>query len=67
MKFLEYLLGGRPMLRVGYGFPDQLTGKPVYIWMDCFGRYWMAMNKWGYPRASVPMHEDLLRKAGFVR
>ncbi len=40
------ILGGRPMICMGYHFTDIVSGKPVYKFIDKLGRIWMAEHKW---------------------
>lgn len=47
MSLLNRLTRGRPMERVRYAFPDNLTGRPVYYYRDGFGRLFMATSRWG--------------------
>jgi hypothetical protein len=48
--WMQRLLGGRPMMKVGYSFTDVVSGKRVYDWIDCFGRLWHSTNGWGWGR-----------------
>jgi hypothetical protein len=49
---LRYLLNGRPMERIAYCFIDIVVHKPMYVWRDCYGRYWMALTRWGWFRVA---------------
>lgn len=44
------MLGGRPMKKICYYFEDVVEGRPVYLWLDKLGRYWLAQTRWGWFR-----------------
>ncbi len=44
--FFRWLLGGRPMKRVGFAFTDRVSGRSVNYYRDRYGRYWMAEHGW---------------------
>lgn len=44
------LLGGRPMSYIQMLFRDQVTGKMVNLYVDVYGRTWMATSRWGWDR-----------------
>lgn len=46
----DWLVGGRPMQRLGFAFTDKVSGKPVFYWRDAFGREWMAEHRWAWFR-----------------
>jgi hypothetical protein len=48
--WLQKLLGGRPMTRVGYSFTDTVSHKRVYDFIDCYGRLFHAEDRWGIGR-----------------
>jgi hypothetical protein len=50
MIWLQKLLGGRPMLQVGENFRDKVLGKMVYDFIDCYGRMWLANDRWSFDR-----------------
>ena len=51
MKRLFYVItGGRPMICDGRAFTDIVSGKPVYYFIDLFGRRWLAEHKWAFFR-----------------
>lgn len=58
-EFIEKFLGGRPMQRIVYCFPDVVVHKPVYLWLDCYGRYWLATSKWGWFRVKSEHNTDI--------
>jgi len=47
MKILFKVTGGRPMRRVETLFIDVVSGESVGLYVDSFGRHWMATNSWG--------------------
>lgn len=51
------LTRGRPMTKYGYALTDQVTGEPVYFFVDAFGRNWMACHSWSLFR--VPVDREL--------
>lgn len=54
MRVLTWLLGGRPMtLVLPRYFTDSVAGKPVNIYRDTYGRYWMAFTRWSLFRVFV--------------
>lgn len=52
-KFFLKCLGGRPMQFICFSFQDTVSGKPVNYYKDCFNRYWMANDKWGWFRVKT--------------
>lgn len=49
-------LGGRPMHLLKFAFTDIVSRESVYYYMDCYGRRWMAANRWGWFR--VPCEDS---------
>lgn len=52
MGWLSHLTGGRPMRRQCFCFTESLSHRPVYLWLDSFGRRWLAAGPWS--RFRVP-------------
>lgn len=52
LKWLGYLTGGRPMQIMGYSFTDIVSGLPVFVCKDTFGRYWLANGRWSLFRVA---------------
>lgn len=50
---MQKLLGGRPMLSVDKYFVDVVAHKPVFRFIDCFGRMWMANTRWSFFRQRI--------------
>jgi hypothetical protein len=40
------------MKRVAYCFVDVVSHEPVYLWLDAFGRYWLAGTRWSLFRVA---------------
>ena len=49
-RFFAWLTGGRPMTKECFAFRDIVAHRPVYIWKDFYGRFWMATTRWGWFR-----------------
>lgn len=43
-RLFRWLLGGRPMVPIAYAFTDKVSGLPVWIFRDRYGRHWMATS-----------------------
>lgn len=43
---LNWLTGGRPMRKVCFCFTDMVSGEPVSMWLDGYGRLWLATGAW---------------------
>jgi len=56
------LLGGRPMAFVTFMFNDIVSGRPVNIFRDKLGRYWMAEHKWSLFRVTISPKSALYNK-----
>ena len=48
--FFRHFTGGRPMICDGHAFIDIVSGKPVYHFIDLFGRHWLAEHRWAFFR-----------------
>lgn len=46
MRAIRVALRGRQMDREGLAFRDVVSGRPVYYFVDAFGRRWMAEHRW---------------------
>ena len=53
-----WLTGGRPMKRREYRFRSDLSGEPVYLYEDQFGRLWLAETPWALFRVGALYGED---------
>jgi len=52
------MLGSRPMTKIKFMFMDLVENKPVNLYKDKKGRYWMACNKWGWFRVECKCHDE---------
>src|SRR4029077_1121669 len=50
MTLPRWLTGGRPMRRICFCFRDVVTGYPIFLWEDRYGRTWMAHRAWAWFR-----------------
>lgn len=60
-KFLDLLLGGRPMERLVYLFTDWHTGQQVFLYRDRLGRHWMAPGRWSLFRVKYANWDRVFR------
>lgn len=51
-RMIRWLTGGRPMRRICFCFTDIVSGKPVYMWEDGYGRPWLAERPWSLFRVA---------------
>jgi hypothetical protein len=52
-RFVLYITGGRPMICMHPDyFTDCVTGETVKLFVDKYGRRWMAAHKWSWFRVS---------------
>jgi hypothetical protein len=58
-RVIALLTNGRPMSCGGYLFTDKVSGKPVSLWYDYYGREWMADNRWGWFRVERNIYEPM--------
>lgn len=59
--FPRWLTGGRPMRKVSFCFLDVVTGRPVFMFEDRYGRKWLAYHAWSWHR-DPPYYGDLETK-----
>jgi hypothetical protein len=50
LDWLNWALGGRPMVKICFCFVDVVSGRPIYLWRDLNGRYFMAEHRWSWFR-----------------
>jgi hypothetical protein len=36
------------MKPTGNSFYDSVSGNVIHYWVDCYGKEWMAVSRWGY-------------------
>lgn len=59
-KLFYRLTHGRPMICFCWAFTDTVSHKPVYLWADRFGRYWLAEKAWSLFRVRSEQPEAWL-------
>lgn len=52
-RAINWLTGGRPMRFSRMAFRDVVTGEMVCYYIDGYGRWWMATNRWALFRVKV--------------
>lgn len=62
IELLATLSGGRPMNKVIYAFRDVVKHRPIFIFRDYFGRYWMAEHSWSLSRVQTTHEPEIWRK-----
>jgi len=63
--WLQWLLGGRPMVQIEESFRDKVSHKMVYHFLDCRGRMWLANTRWSFfrQRMGADWEEEKARRA----
>lgn len=51
------------MTRICHWMTDTVSGQPVYIYQDYYGKYWLAQSAWGSFRVEAAPTTQALARA----